>query len=128
MPGIRGALSNLTPLQLADSDLEKQASLGISLAMTCPVKVDKLLVMDTQLGNIIGGVIPASDQPRPILICNITLPPVNRGCGLTKFWELEEVPTKLAWMSRRQLITSRRLIAKNQMADILYLCPGDCLQ
>ena len=89
MPGINRALSKLTPLQLADPDLEKPGRVDILLgmdllpsifAMTCPVRrVEKLLVRDTQLGHIIGGV---ADQPRPIPVCNITLPLVNPGCGL----------------------------------------------
>ena len=71
-------------------------------AMTCPVRrVDKLLVMDTQLGHIIG-VAPAFDQPRPIQICNINLPPVNPGSGLSKFWEMEEEPTKPAALTMDQ--------------------------
>ena len=96
------------------------------------MSVDKFLVMDTQLGHIIGGVTPASDQPRHLTICNITLSPVNPGCELYKFWELEEVPTKPTALTMDEQKAVDHLqdssLGIRWQIYILYLSPGDCLQ
>ena len=85
-----------------DTDLEKPGRVDILLGMdllpsiyphsSIIVKHNKLLIIDTKLGQVMGGVAPASDRLRTVPACSLTIPPPHPGSNLLCFWELEELP------------------------------------